>query len=109
MTREEAAEAFAKAMGAVIFDERRVSFWSAPTKDGTQIHLGTAEIPEPQACLSKHLHFVGKVAEALALPVVANCGYTTPPAMVGFGEASMKMASDPSWAAMLAAIEARRG
>lgn len=105
-TRFAAARAFAEAKGwEFLIDDRNdpKSLMLFVTARPEKIHR---PIPAPDAPLHEHLAFVGRVAEALGLPVVANCGFTSPPAMVAFGNGLMKMASDPSWAALLAGTAA---
>lgn len=123
-TREETARAFAAAMGwefrPLMGDpernpiRERFSFTSAPWC-GRTLTLALY-LPAPGAPLHEHLAFVGRVAEALApmatprgaLAAIDNDG---PHGwMVRFScpwpDLFRGVAPDPSWAAMLAAIEA---
>lgn len=105
-TREETARAFAETMG-----------WRfhpiLPIPHTTPIQ-GFAPngwiLPTQDAPLHEHLTFVGRVAEALGTGVQMGYCPKARAAWVGFDErVRSQEAPDPSWAAMLAAIEARKG
>jgi len=77
------------------------------------------DVPNSDAPLHEHLAFVGRVAQALGpvchLVYVSTYGDTQWSVCFKPGTAMMEwrsgtgVAPDPSWAAMLAAIEARKG
>jgi len=114
VSRKDDARRFAAAMGWTV-DRRQdgETQFEVPrlTMDGVRGHATMWNLPPADAPLPRHLAFVGRVAEALDLPVrfdsISNgtfgvAYYTRETEMPD--ESSR---SDPSWAAMLAAIAAR--
>lgn len=114
-TREETARAFAAAMGWTI-----LPLADPPTTLGMRgwvefetrlpkLVRDNVRLPAPDAPLHEHLAFVGRVAEALGTGVQMGYCPKARAAWVGFDErVRSQEAPDPSWAAMLAAIEAKR-
>lgn len=100
-TREETVRRFAAVMG---FD--LLMPWGFGW-DVTALRRIEFQLPSPSAALSSHLYFVGQVAEALGLDgkFISWERYHAGDE-VQFHE-NRALASDPSWAAMLAAIEAK--
>lgn len=120
MTREEAAQEFAAAMG-----------WAVAPYGCSIIFLKPSDkvnfaLPTPDAPLHEHLAFVGRVIEGLGWHVPGGCGYWIDGSAQDGTEdenysltrhyhvrgcscprpdcGSQGIASDPSWAAMEAAI-----
>ena len=125
MTREEAARKFAEVMGwecehghwtvGVGVGELVVTaFYRVIDAEGHVEPEDEIELPPADAPLHEHLAFVGRVAEALS-PWTLSVIYAHERAgtwHVGFHRRPGHLitgpeASDPSWAAMLAAIEAK--
>lgn len=128
-TREETARAFAAAMGwrwaeetpehrspGGLYLPRIPLVFSVP---GEGDAIGSALfLPDPSAPLHEHLAFVGRVAEALGTDTFRNFGGVwkerrAPEWRVAFDHEGRNFgcngfAPDLSWAAMLAAIEARK-
>ena len=116
MTREEAARAFAEAIGwkfdGEAWDERNQFRGGAPNKYGE--HPQRFRFPAPDAPLHEQLEFVGRIAESLA-PRDVTLTVVNGFALVQFirslnecvpGSASGGKGIDPSWAALLAGIAA---
>lgn len=102
-TREETARAFTEAMGWTFAISRFGGHFNAGSPDPFRL-------PAPDAPLHEHLAFVGRVAAALGTGVQMGYCPKARAAWVGFDErVRSQEAPDPSWAAMLAAIEAKRG
>ena len=103
-TREETARAFAEAMG---WELSIHEMSSRVTVFGGVPFTFALILPAPDAPLHEHLAFVGRIAEALGLvgKFISWERYHAGDE-VQF-HLSRALASDPSWAAMLAAIAAR--
>lgn len=134
MTREETAVAFAGAIGWDVIRDTSGQFsgWGVPpsevvTQEGWIRQYvrwpSKVSLPAPDAPLSSHLAFVGHVVEALEAmegdghTYLIECGrvfdgWTPVGYRVGIyyrsGDDNKSEAPDPSWAAMLAAIAARK-
>lgn len=121
MTREEAAIALGAALGWDVIRDigGRFSGWGIGPKEIVEQDgfirryerwPQNVSLPAPDAPLHEHLAFVGRVAEALGTGVQMGYCPKARAAWVGLDErVRSSEAPDPSWAAMLAAIEARKG
>lgn len=117
-SREEAARAFAKAMGGWEFFAASTAeargWFDRPHPTIKSADTFAFDFPNADAPLHEHLAFVGRVAMALGKPWRLTFGDYTGAALpfqVGFSRADdenhIAWASDPSWAALLAALEAK--
>ena len=106
-TREETARAFAEAVGWELSIHEMPS---RVTVFGGVPFTFALILPAPDAPLHEHLAFVGRIAEALGTGVQMGYCPKSRAAWVGLDErVRSSEAPDPSHAAMLAAIEARKG
>ena len=105
MKRHETARAFATAMGWTIPDGIRIEF--VEQYGGVDDVVWWGGLPEAEDLLCDHLAFVGRIAEALNADCIEieqrdeNTSWRVGWRVTKHNEG---YASDPSWAAMLAAI-----